>query len=251
MQYIGGKQKSGGAQIAKVVNRLVKRLKLKTVSEPFCGGLSVTSRLDAGHVSASDACGALITLYRSMQQGWRPPDLLTREEWERLRSALDPSDPLTAFAGFGCSRSGNWFSAFIESNKRTGNHRVAAALAARESLDNKLSRCTRVSFRACDYREVLNPDLLYCDKPYANTMPYPAVAEPFDHEAFWAWARTMSASCPIAVSEQVAPPDFEPLLTFSLQSRLTTAAGAARRTEHLFIPSSQSSLWREALETHA
>ena len=87
MQYVGGKQKSGGAQTAGVINTLVKRRKLRTVAEPFCGGLSITYRLKAPQVHASDGCEALITLYRRMQQGWRPPDLLTREEWESEGSA--------------------------------------------------------------------------------------------------------------------------------------------------------------------
>jgi len=36
MQYIGGKQKSGGAQISVVINRIIRKRKLETYSEPFC-----------------------------------------------------------------------------------------------------------------------------------------------------------------------------------------------------------------------
>lgn len=249
MQYVGGKQKSGGAQIAGVINTLVKRRKLRTVAEPFCGGLSITYRLKAPQVHASDGCEALITLYRRMQQGWRPPDLLTREEWERLRAANDPGNPMTAFAGFGCSRSGGWFSSFIEFNRRNYTD-IPAALAARESLENKLARCKMVGFKAGDYRElveVLAADLVYCDPPYKGTIPYKAIVEPFDSDASWAWARATSERRLVMVSERVAPEDFVPLLTFSLQNRLVTRAGGERRVEHAFVHESQLETWREAL----
>lgn len=60
MQYVGGKQKSGGAQIAKVINRMIRDRNLITYAEPFCGGLSVTQRIAAPTRLVSDGCEALI-----------------------------------------------------------------------------------------------------------------------------------------------------------------------------------------------
>ena len=243
MQYVGGKQKSGGAQIAKAINAAIVRSGATTYSEPFCGGLSVLSRIVAPVRMASDACEALIALYRALQNGWQPPAEMTREEWTRLRDANDATDPLTAFAGFGCSNRAAWFGTYLKQSKRTDDHYVPAALAAAESLVRKMSKCADVEFAARTYDHAPLGDVVYCDPPYDGTLGYPAVG-PWDAPAFWQWVRSQAVSRLICVSERAAPADFQPLLTFSIQSRIAVQTGA-RRTEHLFVHESQLQRWCE------
>lgn len=242
MQYIGGKQNSGGAAIAALINATAQRLGLDTYSEPFCGGLSVTYRIKIQKRSASDACAPLIRLYAAMQAGWTPPRDLSKEQWEALRAINDPTDPLTAFAGFGCSYSGNWFGSYATKFKRT-NCYVTAAVAASESLTRKMGHCQDVEFKACDYRQSEPAQITYCDPPYDGTLAYAAIAEPWIAEDFWQWAREQSATRLLAVSERKAPEDFEPILTLSIQNRLQTQAGGARRQEFLFAHKSQARQW--------
>jgi len=243
MQYVGGKQKSGGAQIAQAINAMIKALGLRSYSEPFCGGLSVTQRIVAPERRASDACAALICLYQRLQGGWVPPLSLSKEEWLELKAANDPSNPLTAFAGFGLSLFGNWFGAYAPMSTR--NHkRIPSAVAAAESLQRKLSKCKDVRFSCTDYQSQQLADIIYCDPPYAGKLQYPAVGD-FDSDAFWEWAREQSRVTLLAVSEQQAPADFTPLRTFSLQSRIATGAGN-RRTEHLYVHASQLEKWQVA-----
>jgi len=243
MQYIGGKQKSGGAQISVVINRIIRKRKLETYSEPFCGGLSVTQRIVASVRHASDACEALICMYKALQSGtWTPPLDLTREEWVRLRDTNDPRDPLTAFAGFGCSNRGAWFRGYAARYKFTGGKYVEAALAAASSLKTKMRKCNDVRFAYGDYREQVLGDVVYCDPPYAGTLGYPAVPGEWDPLAFWAWARATSDDRLLCVSEQHAPDDFVALLSFSIQSKIAMATGA-RRDEYLFVPRHQLDAW--------
>ena len=240
MQYVGGKQKSGGAQIAQAINALIKALGLQTYSEPFCGGLSVTQRIVAPERRVSDACTALICLYQRMQGGWVPPQALSKDEWLRLKTANDPTDPLTAFAGFGLSLFGSWFGSYAPLSTR--NHkRISSALAAAESLTNKLAKCRGVQFSSGDYQALGIGDLIYCDPPYEGTLQYPAVGA-FDSAAFWQWARAKSRTSLLAVSERHAPEDFIPLQTFSLQSRIATGA-KNWRTEYLYVHESQLGVW--------
>jgi len=242
MQYIGGKQKSGGAQIAKVINRLIRERKLETYSEPFCGGLSVTQRIVAPVRYASDACEALVRMYIALQGGWTPPAEMSRDKWTQLRDANDPADPLTAFAGFGCSNRGAWFAAYQPRSKRTGDNYVDAAVAASESLTKKMRQCVDVLFACCAYQDARLGDVVYCDPPYADTMGYPAISGEWDPAAFWAWVRDVSDARLVCVSEQKAPDDFAPLLTFSIQSRIAVMTGA-RRDEYLFVPRHQIDVW--------
>lgn len=244
MQYIGGKQKSGGAQIAKVINRVIRERGLTTYAEPFCGGLSVLQRIVAPMRHASDACEALVCLYQALQAGWVPPVELSREKWQQLRDANDPTNPLTAFAGFGCSNRGAWFSAYQPKSKRTGDNYVDAALAASESLANKMQRSANVRFACHLFADAPLGDVVYCDPPYADTMGYPAVPGEWDSIPFWAWVRHVSDARLVCVSEQKAPEDFTPLLTFSIQSRIAVMTGA-RRDEFLFVPQHQLDVWSQ------
>jgi site-specific DNA-adenine methylase len=233
MQYVGGKQKSGGSVIAKFLNGLG----LRTISEPFCGGLSVTYRLNFAKIHASDACESLIRMYQMYMQGWRPPLSLSREQWQELKRIQDSTDPLTAFAGFGCSHSGAYFGSYAEKCKRTGDNYVSSAFAAAVSLENKFKKLKNVTFTHCHYEHASDADCLYCDPPYAGTKGYPAVG-PFDSEKFWQWARHRSSKTPVFVSEMQAPSDFVPVLTLSVQNRISTKAGQWR-SEFLFVHESQ------------
>lgn len=244
MQYIGGKQKSGGAQIAKVVNRLIRERKLETYSEPFCGGLSVTQRIVAPVRRASDACEALVRMYLALQGGWTPPVELSRDKWTQLRDANDPADPLTAFAGFGCSNRGGWFAGYATRYKFTGGKYVEAAFAATSSLKTKMRKCGDVRFAWGDYRGQVLGDIVYCDPPYAGTLSYPAVPGEWDPFTFWAWARDVADDRLVCVSEQHAPDGFVPLLTFSIQNKITMSS-ATRRDEYLYVPRHQLDVWSQ------
>ena len=234
MHYIGGKQKSGGHRIAASIKSFAARVDAVGVVEPFCGGLSVTYRLRGLSVEARDACKPLITLYQMMQRGWCPPAVVDRETWEKYRAAPDPEDPMTAFVGFGCSRSGAWFSGFADRCKRTGQNYVPAATAASESLRTKLVACGEsVTFKAGDYTHAPVRGVWYCDIPYIGTLGYPAVG-PFDHVAFWTFAADVSQTIPVLVSEQVAPEGWTIVDEWSVQQRLNACTGTPR-VERLFV----------------
>lgn len=233
MHYIGGKQKSGGHRIAAYIKAIAEQVNAKEIVEPMCGGLSVTYRLAPRQVSASDACRPLITLYRAAQSGWVPPAEIDRETWEKYRAAPDPEDPMTAFVGFGCSRSGAWFSSYISEQQYSPKHRYPAATAAGRSLLNKLSRCKSVRFAARDYADAPVRGVWYCDIPYKGTLGYPAVG-PFDHAQFWAFVTDVSRKIPVVVSEQQAPAPFVAVAEWSVQGRLNVQSGK-RRVERLFM----------------
>lgn len=234
MQYVGGKQKSGGHRIAATIRRFAERVDTRLIVEPFCGGLSVTYRLQGLIVHARDACEPLITLYRALLLGWEPPVEVDRATWERYRSAPDPNDPMTAFVGFGCSRSGAWFSAFVADYKYT-KRRVPAATAARDSLRKKIAACADnvIGFNAGDYADAPVHGVWYCDIPYADSLGYPAVG-PFDHARFWTFVADVSQHVPVIVSERRAPTPFVMVDEWSVQRRLNTPT-ATRRAERLFV----------------
>lgn len=139
---------------------------------------------------------------------------------------------MLAFVGFGCSRSGAWFSSFIADYKYT-NRRVPAATAAHDSLRKKIEACAAVDFVAGDYTNAPVRGVWYCDIPYVDSLGYPAVG-PFDHAAFWTFAAEVSQKVPVLVSERIAPEGWSAVDEWSVQQRLTTDSGT-RRMERLFV----------------
>lgn len=223
MQYLGGK-----FRIAKPLSAyLESRRAGRYFVEPFCGGLNVTAAME-GERLATDASPYLFSLYSALRAGWDPPTSMSEEEYASIRARKDPEDPLTAFAGYGCSFGGKWFGGFC----RDGTDRNYVS-GARNGLLKKMSKCEESTFALCSY-ERLSPEgcLIYCDPPYAATTGYGAVGA-FDSAAFWAVVREWSKKNTVLVSEYAAPEDFR--CVWSIETK-TDMHGEGRkgRTEKLF-----------------
>ena len=109
MRYFGGKERISG----KLVEFMSQYIENKTAYiEPFVGGCSVIAKVNHENRIGNDINKALIALYKAIQNGWIPPDKLTNETYIRLKTEKNEEDPLTAFAGFGCSFAGKWFGGY-------------------------------------------------------------------------------------------------------------------------------------------
>lgn len=197
MQYLGGKDRIG-SWVASVVDAHRGGGRLL---EPMCGGASITTRLVP--TIASDVNPFLICLYRALQHGWVPPDVVSEETYHSLKDIMDPENPLTAFAGFGCSFAGKWFGGYARSGARN------YALNAKRSLLKKMRPLAATTFLCADYATLplRKGDTVYCDPPYANTTNY---RTGFDHTTFWNWCRYYAhRGVKVLVSEYDAPEDFE------------------------------------------
>jgi DNA adenine methylase len=198
--------------------------------EPFCGGLSITSRVK-GPIVANDRMTPLISLYNALMEGWEPPEYISQETYLEARNYPD-TVPVKAFIGVGCSYSGKWFGGYARGEKGRNY-----ALNAKRSLMKKIGRMPKNTlFTNTDYRS-MHPhgSLIYADPPYAGTTQYSG--ERFDTEEFWGvmdlWARRGNT---VVVSEYSAPSDVEELAQFSKTIGLRTSSqGNEKRQEKLFI----------------
>ncbi len=121
MRYLGGKARIGKQLVAYLES---VRKPGQAWVEPFCGGLWVTY-LASGTRLASDANKALITLYSHMQKGWVPPEVLSEDRYQEIKAKKDDADPLTAFAGFGCSFGGKWFGGYARNAQKSNYCAIA------------------------------------------------------------------------------------------------------------------------------
>lgn len=238
MRYMGGK-----FHIAKPIAGLINQLRLngQPYLEPFVGGCNIVPRIIGGVRIASDANPYLITMYKALQQGWEPPQTMTREQWQDIKQRMDVNDPLTAFAGFGCSFAGVMFAGFADFDKRhPGTSYCGNAYSATVRLREQIKS---IEFNCHNY-QTLNPKgaCIYCDPPYVKTAGY-KTAQTFNHTEFWQTMRDWSKSNTVLISEYVAPPDFVPIWQQRKTTGLRDKTGRGLKTiECVFQHESQARL---------
>lgn len=153
---------------------------------------------------ASDANEALITMWKAAQDGFEFPDYVSLDEYSMYKHVKDPSDPMTAFVGFGCSFGGKWFDGYARSSDKN-----CYASVTKRSIAKKVVKLQGVKFKHQSYTNInVTNCLIYCDPPYANTKQYSAVSK-FDNNLFWQTMREWVAKGNVVVvSEYNAPDDF-------------------------------------------
>lgn len=225
MRYHGGKSK-----IARIVAATLSNLRepSQLYVEPFVGAGSVLQRMRNPRV-ASDSNEDLILLYLALQQGWQPPDFISKEEYDLLKGSA-PS-PLRAVAGFGCSFAGQWFAGYAQPSWGHTNY----ALEAKNSLLRQAPLLKGAQFFLADYREIeYEGALIYCDPPYAGTMGFRA-SEIFNQFDFWDTMGEWSKRNTVVVSGYEAPSNFECVLDLGGKSASHRGSKNKQVAERLYI----------------
>lgn len=230
MQYFGGKQRIA-PQLCAFLQPHVDQA--GAFVEPFLGGANIVTRIAAPLRYAADANIALITMWKAVQRDWKPPSAVSEDAYALAKQVQDPTDPTTAFLGFGCSFAGKWFGGFARSDDR--NYAANAA----NSISEKAPGLRDVILWAADYRRIPYVDgaVVYCDPPYQGTTQYGAVGN-FDTAAFWQFMRELrDANYTVFVSEYAAPEDFVPVLEIETKLDIRDKSGTKQpRVERLFTP---------------
>lgn len=103
MQYMGGKSRIS-KQIAEVLNSAIN--KGTPFVSLFCGSCAIESKVQANVKILNDKHPYLIAMWQALQNGWTPPDIVTKEEYYRVKANMDENPALTGFVGFGLSFGG-------------------------------------------------------------------------------------------------------------------------------------------------
>lgn len=231
MRYMGGKTRIA-AQIGAIMR--AGRNGRNTYIEPFIGGGSVAAEMAPEFSTAhlSDANEDLMLLWKAVQDGWIPPTDLPYEEWLALKHATEPS-ALRAFAGFGVSFGGRWFTSYARNNK--GNYYAGASSRTLRRYAPKIAHASLYHRDYAAAGEQVGPDcVVYCDPPYAGTTGYRNTSG-FNSAQFWDTAREWSGTgAQVYVSEYAAPRDFVPV--WKLRTPVSINRDEAKeQIEQLFI----------------
>ena len=178
---------------------------------------------------SSDICAPLIATWRAVQAGWVPPTRVSEEEYQAAKSLPD-SDPLKAFAAFGCSYGGVWSGGYARSKGRN------YAAEASRSLLRKVRPKTDVTYTCLDWvkQPIINPKkwVIYCDPPYANTQGYDANAGTFDFDAFLSRATEWAEAGASVFVSSYDTPGLDPIWEKSYKAGLPTKNKT--RTDRLY-----------------
>lgn len=248
MRYLGGK-----ATIARKLTAAINREVGATTPcwEPFMGAGHMTAQLArTRRGEASDVHRPLMAMWGALEKGWIPPRQVSRDQYEAAR-LLPDSDPLKAFAGFGCAFGGKWFDVYaadldkVDTRWRLGQRKPFQVLF--RSYSGEAHRTVRRVSAAIRHWELSCgsffdriPDahhlhkFIYADPPYAGTTAYST--GPFDTDAFWArcveWARYM----PVLVSEYVCPVPHRVLYAAPRSQTLSNRAVDKRASDDATAP---------------
>ena len=201
MQYMGGKSRIS-KQIAEILNSAID--KNKPFVSLFCGSCAIESKVQADVKILNDKHPYLIAMWQALQNGWTPPDVVTKEEYYRVKANMDENPALTGFVGFGCSFGGKWWGGYAK-DKRGDDY----CGQAKRGLLKDLVGIQSATFTCLDYHDVEIQDgaVVYCDPPYVNTTGY--TVGQFDTNEFWDYMRQLSKRCDVYISEESSPDDFE------------------------------------------
>lgn len=225
MQYMGGKYR-----LKRQISDILKSNRFdRTYLEPFVGGAWILNQMD-GKKIACDINPYLITMYQAIQNGWIPPEHITKEMHNDYKRNKPIDDPLTGFIGFCSSYRGVFFSGYNGNSINNRNY----LKELRTSLLKYAPMIQNVDFRCCSYSE-LEPknNLIYCDPPYAGTEKYNK--SDFDSNKFWQTMRLWRENNTVIISEYNAPNDFECIAEFPKIVSLGVGASKTNKNNKLSI----------------
>ena len=182
----------------------------------FCGGCAIEAKVKADIKICNDIHPYLIAMWKGLQNGWTPPDAISKEEYQYIKAHKDENPALTGFVGFGCSFGGKWFGGYAY-DKRGDDYCGQAKRGvmrdycgeAKNTTTKDMTGLKNATFICGDYRDVVIPEhsVVYADPPYEKSTKYST--GDFDYTAFWDYMRQLAKQGhTIFISEEHAPDDF-------------------------------------------
>ncbi|WP_144468724.1 DNA adenine methylase [Bacillus pumilus] len=221
MKYMGSKARLS-KELAPIINKIIKDKNISIYIEPFVGGANMIEHIRCETKIGSDNNEYLIQMWKMLQQGWIPPEEISKELYMKIRDNKNEFDKeIVSIAGFCSTYNAKWFGGYAGKVKtKTGLQRDYYKESIR-NIVKQLNRLKDVEFLNADYTsfsEYKNA-LIYCDPPYEGTTQY-GTSKAFHHERFWDWVRSMSKNNIVLVSEYNAPEDFNCIFEKSLTTTL-------------------------------
>lgn len=166
--------------------------------EPFCGACNVASKVHIKNKILNDKNPYLIEMFKSLQNGWIPPEYVSEEDYQKAKIEQDIKPHIAGFVGFACSFAGKFWGGYARDNK-DGNYALRGKNSVLKKMETlKDSQFTCKDFIDLDYENCL----IYCDPPYKNTTQYyKKILGDFPYDKFLEWIHIQSEKNIVLISE--------------------------------------------------
>jgi len=218
MQYMGSKRKHKKEMLPII-------LKNREVDTPFIdmfvGGANIIDEVKGGLRIGNDIHTPLISMWKALQRGWKPPIYVTRQEYYEIKESKTVPLYLKAYVGF-CSFSSKYFAGYVNSSKIDGGRTALQYWQLhRNFVMRQVPKLRDVKFTNYNYKyfplhKIKEKSIVYCDIPYKSTTKYKVKTlgknkEVFNHDEFFDWVRenTSKYGHKFIISEYQAPKDFK------------------------------------------
>lgn len=231
MKYMGSKARHAKEMLPII---LKDRKEGQWYVEPFVGGCNMIDKVDGNRIGA-DVNEPLISMWKSLQNGWTPPEYTTPSTYKSIReSQTTCRKDVLGWIGHCCSYNGKWFGGFAgKITTKEGNERNYQAEAI-NAVTKQQVKLVGVQFHCCTYDALEFPSnsIIYCDPPYKGTTKY---KDDFNHDKFYDWCHEKrKEGHTVFVSEYWMPDDFTCVWQKEVNSSLTKDTGSKKAVEKLF-----------------
>lgn len=240
MNYMGSKA-SISSSIVPIIQKCIMFSGYDHYIEPFVGGANIIEHIKCNTRVGADINRYLISLlrYAQLHEISDFPEDITYEEYCSVRDAFNIKsakyeDWYVGCVGFLASFNGRFFDGgFAKPHYSDGQHREPYKEHLRNLMKQNLSG---IDFIRCDYKSFSNVSnhVVYCDPPYANTKDYNGNKD-FDSDEFWDFARKLSGSNIVLISEQIAPNDFTEIWSQDVKRQINTSDDKFTVSEKLYV----------------
>jgi DNA adenine methylase len=237
MKYMGSKARHA-KELLPII--LVNRTEGQWYVEPFVGGANMIDKVDGNRIGA-DYNEYLAEMWKAVSTGWVPQELVTEDDYQKVKDNKDADKALTSYVGFAMSFGGKWFGGYRRDIAGTKDdlslkafNEAEQSRKSYESLLKQQKKLIGVDFRHSSYQDLDIPakSIIYCDPPYKGTTKY---KDSFDHEPFYEWCRQKhKEGHQVFVSEYQMPDDFTCIWSKEVNSSLAKKKGSKKAIEKLF-----------------
>jgi len=203
MGYLGSKAQTAG----KFAPILVEAMEGATrFVEPFVGNFCVLPAMrkagynPSGLDFCADAHQGVTTMWSAIQDGWEGPTSISEAEYKELRATCDWTEPLYAFAAYGCSFGAKEWGGYAR-DSRDYNYAAGHARAIERKRPYLSKGDVEFSFQDYQNTEVSHGDIVYCDPPYQGVTGYSKTVGSFDSDVFADWVDDIAQTATVFVSE--------------------------------------------------
>ena len=233
IKYMGSKMRLS-KDLVPIIQSIIEENNIKTYIEPFVGGANVIDKVDCNYRIGFDYNKYLISMWNAMQSGWKPPNQITRDEYNHIKDNKNKySDELVAVAGFCATYNAKWFGGYAGIvNTKAGTVRNYYDESIR-NIEKQLPNIMDIDFRHGCYTDIKDIDgaLVYCDPPYQGRTGY---KDEINYDEYWNWVRELSKNNIVLCSEYNSPDDFVQIYEKTLTTTLDKNS-RKKDTEKLFI----------------